>query len=272
MGRVTWIVVVIAVLYALVCFAVFLAQARLVWFPGPPTSGTPRDRGLAYDEWQLTASDGVAIHAWRVRTQSARGAIILCHGNGGNIESRLEKAAVLVSLGFDVVLFDYRGYGSSAGAPSEEGTYLDAEAVWSALVADGVAPQTIVLFGESLGGAVAIELARRRQVAAVIVEDTFTSLADMAAKVYPWLPVRLILRIDYNSLAKVGSLNAPLFVIHSRADELVPFEHGRRLFEAAAEPKQFLETTGTHNSPGFLSRAEWVAAVQEFLVRHVPIP
>ncbi|MBL8860325.1 MAG: alpha/beta hydrolase [Planctomycetes bacterium] len=268
MNRVMWVVIVLAALYALVCLAAYLAQSKLVWFPGPPTGATPRERGLTFDEWKLATPDGAVVHAWRLRATDAVGAVILCHGNAGNIESRLEKAAVLMQAGFDVVLFDYRGYGSSTGSISEEGTYVDAETVWTELTRSGVAPEQIALFGESLGGAVAIELAQRRRVGAVVVEDTFTSLADMASTVYPWLPARLILRIRYDSRAKVRTLDAPLLVIHSPQDELVPFAQGRALFEAAREPKQFLATAGGHNGPGFVARADWTATVHEFLRRH----
>lgn len=254
--------------YVAVCIVVYFAQDRLVWYPGPPPTTTPRESGMPYDEWRLTTVDGATVHAWRIRAQESRGAIVFCHGNAGNIASRIDKAAVLVTGGFDVVLFDYRGYGASSGTVGEEGTYVDAETVWSKLVETGTLPEHIVVFGESLGGAVAIELARRRHVGALVVEDTFTSLADMAARVYPWLPVRLILRIGYASKTKVGAIGVPFLVIHSRDDELVPFAHGRALFEAAAEPKQFLETTGAHNGDGFTARAEWRIVVEDFLRKY----
>lgn len=257
-----------AACYALVCLAVYFYQGRLIWYPGPPPETTPGASGLAFDEWKLATPDGAQIHAWRVRAAAPRGAIVLCHGNAGNIASRIEKAAVLVASGFDVVLFDYRGYGSSTGAPSEEGTYVDAETVWSKLVEVGFAPENIAAFGESLGGAVAIELARRRRVGALVVEDSFTSLGDMASRVYPWLPVRLILRSQYASKAKIGELAVPVLVIHSRDDELVPFAHGRALFDAAREPKLFIETRGPHNGSGFVAEAAWRAQVAAFLVEH----
>jgi len=254
------------VAYACLCALIALRQGRLVWFPGPPPVTTPADHGLAFDELELVASDGVAIHAWRVRASGpARAAVVVCHGNAGNIESRIPLARAFVEMGCDVVLFDYRGYGSSQGTPSEEGTYLDAEAAWTWARDAGFDPGRIALYGESLGGAVAIELARRRPVAAVMVADTFTSLRDMGARFYPWLPVRLVLRIRYDSVSKVGDLRVPLLVIHSRDDDLVPFELGEQLFAAAAEPKTFLETEGAHNSGGFATRQGWRAAVRAFL-------
>jgi fermentation-respiration switch protein FrsA (DUF1100 family) len=259
----------VAACYALVCLAVYLLQARMIWFPGPPPDTTPAASGLAFDEWKLPTQDGALIHAWRVRAATPRGAVVLCHGNAGNIASRIEKAHAFVSGGFDVVLFDYRGYGLSTGEPSEEGTYLDAEAAWTKLVESGVAPERIVAFGESLGGAVAVELARRRRVGAVVVEDTFTSLTDMAGRVYPWLPTRLLLRTRYASADKIGALDVPVMVIHSRDDELVPFAQGRALYDAAREPKQFVETRGSHNGPGFVGDAPARAQVAAFLAAHV---
>lgn len=266
----TTILLAILAIYVLLCLAVFFGQGKLVWFPGPAPTSTPGDHGLPFDDLSITTADGVALHAWRLRAENPRGAVVFCHGNAGNIEVRLERGRALLDMGFDVLLFDYRGYGGSAGQPSEEGTYLDAEAAWLALSGLGFTPDRIVVFGESLGGAVAIELARRRAVGVVVVEDTFSSLADMAATLYRWLPVRWILRIRYDSIAKVGALCVPLLVIHSREDELVPFVQGRRLFDAAVEPKRFLETVGPHNGGGFAVRADWRAAVEAFLREHVP--
>jgi hypothetical protein len=269
--RMWWILLALVGIYALVCLVIALNQGRLVWFPGPPPVSTPADQGLAYDDLHLVASDGVTIHAWRLRApKPVRVAVLVSHGNAGNIEDRIPLARAFLEMGCDVVLFDYRGYGGSGGSPSEEGTYLDAEAAWTWARAAGFPPEHIVAFGESLGGAVAIELARRHPVAAVIVEDTFTSLADMGARIYPWLPIRLVLRIRYDSIAKIGALHVPVMVIHSRADDLVPFELGERLYAAAAGPKRFLETAGRHNESGFMTRPAWRAEVLAFLESAFP--
>jgi fermentation-respiration switch protein FrsA (DUF1100 family) len=253
-------------LYVIVCAVVAWKQASLVWFPGPPPIQTPANDGIPFDDLRLTTSDGVAIHGWRLRCAGkARGAIVLCHGNAGNIAMRIPLSRSFLEMGYDVVLFDYRGYGASSGVPTEEGTYRDAEAAWEWTRAAGFEPERIVACGESLGGAVAVELAGRRKVGALILEDTFTSLADMGARVYPWLPVRLILRIRYDSISKIGKLDVPTLVIHSRADDLVPFEMGEQLHQAARGPKLFLETGGAHAGGGFTNRAEWRSAVRAFL-------
>jgi len=265
----TTILITAAVLYALLCVAVWARQGNLVWYPGAPPTSTPSDHGSQYEDLRLTARDGVWIHAWLVTAKDPKGAIVLSHGNAGSIEQRIDKARAFVDLGWSVLLYDYRGYGASSGEPTEEGTYLDAEAAYDELARRGFDSRRIVSYGESLGGAVAIELATRRSVGAVVVEDTFTSLADMAAKVYPWLPVRWLARIRYASIDKVARIRAPFLVLHSPTDELVPFEHGRRLFDAAAEPKEFLATAGGHNAGGFLQRADWRRAVGEFLDRSI---
>lgn len=257
---------VLAAGYVVVCLLVFLFQARLVYFPGPAPSVTPAEFGLEHRELELTTSDGERVHAWFLPRPDARGAVLVSHGNAGNIEMRLELARVYLELGWSVLLYDYRGYGESTGSPSEAGTYLDAEAAYEHLArVEGLAPERIVLHGESLGVAVALELALRRPVAAVIAESAFTSLPDMAAEVYPFLPGRLLARIRYDNLAKVARLGVPLLLIHSPDDEIVPVEHARRLFAAAHEPRELLLTEGGHNGGGFLRRAEWRARVGAFL-------
>lgn len=252
--------------YAGLCLVVFLFQGRLVYFPGPPPTTTPAALGLDHRDLHLVTADDVRIHAWFLEAPEARGALIFCHGNAGSIENRLHAARVFLGMDLSVLLFDYRGYGASEGSPTEDGTYLDAEAACDALLEEsGLTADRIVIYGESLGAAVAIELARRREVAAVVTESAFTSLPDLGAELYAWLPVRLLSRFRYDNLGKVDSLNAPLLIIHSPDDEIVPYAHGERLFAAAAEPKQFLTTQGGHNDGGFLRSEEWTERVSAFL-------
>jgi fermentation-respiration switch protein FrsA (DUF1100 family) len=257
--------------YLLVCLLVWWRQDDLVFFPGAPPATTPRAAGLAFEEHEIATEDGERLHAWTVggaRPGDARALILHSHGNAGSIEHRIDAAAAFVELGFAVLLYDYRGYGRSSGTPSEAGLYRDARAAWRhATEVLGWPPGRIVLFGESLGGAVAIELACRADPAAVVVEETFSSLPDVGARVYPWLPVRLLARTRMASAAKLAGLRAPLLVIHSPDDEIVPFELGRRLFEAAREPKAFLATGGRHAQGGFRLREQWVGEVRAFLGR-----
>lgn len=264
------LVVIIAVsLYAALCLLVFLVQARLVYFPGPPPRTTPAGFGMEFQELELD-SDGERIHAWYLPVENPRGALVFCHGNAGTIEDRLLPARAFRALGLSVLLFDYRGYGKSSGHSSEEGTYRDAEAAYDFLAKQGFEAESVVVYGESLGGAVAIELARRRGVAAVFVESTFTSMTDLGAQLYRWLPIRLLSRFRYDSAARIGTLGVPVLVAHSLGDELIPFSHGQALFAAATTPKAFLETNGGHNGGGFLQRPEWVARVREFFLSALP--
>ena len=266
----TWILAVAAV-YLLIVLAFWIWQDRFMYFPGPPVGPPPDVPGLLLREEWIGTPDGQRLHAWTVRPEDAGEripAVLFCHGNAGTIADRQPTAEAFAAMGYEVLLFDYRGYGGSSGKPSEEGTYVDALAAYDRLAGDpGVDAKRIVVFGESLGGAVAIELAGRRKVSAVVVESTFTSMPDIGASVYPWIPVRLLARARYDSIGKIGSLGVPVLVLHSPDDDLIPFEHGKRLFEAAREPKQFLATSGRHNDWGFLQRAEWKSLVREFLAR-----
>lgn len=156
-------------------------------------------------------------------------------------------------LRLDIFIFDYRGYGQSEGKPAEQGTYKDAEAAWRYLIEERqMNPNEVVVFGRSLGGAVASWLAQSYTPGALILESTFTSLRDIAATLYPYLPVRLLLRFEYDTAKYLGRVNCPVLIVHSRDDEIMPFSHGQRLFEMAKEPKTFLQITGTHNE-GFIT-------------------
>jgi hypothetical protein len=190
--------------------------------------------------------------------------VLFCHGNGGNVSHRLEVYAALLDTGVNVFGFDYRGYGASAGRPSEAGTYLDAQAACQWLRQRGFAGANIVAFGESLGGGVASELARRESLAGLILQSTFTSIPELGAELFPWLPVRWLARIKYDTLSKLPLLNLPVLVMHSRADTLIPFHHGQRLFAAAHPPKLFWELSGDHNEPLEADRAKFVAGVEKF--------
>jgi fermentation-respiration switch protein FrsA (DUF1100 family) len=188
--------------------------------------------------------------------------VLLCHGNGGNIGDRVLHASLLAAAGLDVLLFDYRGYGRSTGRPSEQGTYLDAEAARAALLArPGVDPERALYLGESLGGAVALALALEHPPAALVLMSTFTSVRDMARRHYPFIPPAVV-PDAYPSLRRIPDLRAPLLVIHGDRDEIVPLLHGEALFDAAPEPKRLHVVEGAgHNDLVMLAGEEWAAAV-----------
>ncbi|MEO1249772.1 MAG: alpha/beta hydrolase, partial [Pseudomonadota bacterium] len=196
--------------------------------------------------------DGVTLDAWFVPAPDARGTLLFFHGNAGNISHRLESVRIFHELGLSTLIFDYRGYGQSEGTPSEQGTYTDALAAWRHLTEErAIPPSKIILFGRSMGAAVAAYLADQHTPAGLILESGFTSVPDMAAQIYPWLPVRLLARIGYPTAEYVSGVESPILIAHSPGDEIVPYTHGLALFEQANEPKSFLEMTGGHND-GFL--------------------
>jgi uncharacterized protein len=257
------LVLVLVLGYLAVCALVYALQDRLVWFPGPPPSVDPGMLGLPYEEARITTEEGIALHGWFLL--GGPEAVLVSHGNAGSVAERLPLADAFLGMGRSVLLYDYRGYGRSEGRPDEEGTYRDAVAAFDWLVARGFSPGRITAYGESLGAAVSVELARRRAPGRLILEHAFVSVPEIGAQVYPWLPVRLLSRIQYDSLAAAPELRLPVLIVHSPEDELVPIGNGRKLYEALPGPKRFLETGGGHNDGGFLQREAWHEAVRRFL-------
>jgi fermentation-respiration switch protein FrsA (DUF1100 family) len=262
------LVIVIASAYAMLAAFLFFAQSHLVYFPhaGLDVAATPEQRGLPYESVTLRTKDDLALHGWFVPVQAARGTVLFFHGNAGNISHRIDYLSMFHRLGYQTFIFDYRGYGQSSGTPSESGTYADAEAAWNYLVGEkGIQPNRIALFGESLGGAVAAWLAAHERPGLLVLASVFTSLPDMGEKIYPFLPVRLLSRFNYNTLEYLGSVACPVFIAHSPQDEIVPFAHGRELYQAAPEPKEFLELEGGHNDGFIFMREPWVHVLSEFM-------
>lgn len=269
MPRMLWKLLLLLVLaYAALVALVYVFQSRLVYFPqiGREMAATPLAYGLSFEPVTLATDDGEKLAAWWVPVDDAAGTVLIFHGNAGNISHRVDYLRMFNQLGYASLIIDYRGYGQSTGAPSEGGTYRDAEAAWSWLTKTrGVAPGDIVLLGESLGGAVAAWLAARVAPRGLILASTFTSVPELGAQVYPFLPVRLISRFSYNTREAVTAVKAPVLVAHSRDDDIIPFAHGAALFEAAHEPKRFLEMRGGHNDGFLFMRDEWVAQLAAFL-------
>jgi fermentation-respiration switch protein FrsA (DUF1100 family) len=255
-----------AAIYGGLCLTLVLFQSRLVFLPSRTLAATPARIGFDYEEVWLQAPDGARIHGWFVPHQKARGSLLFLHGNAGNIGDRLESIAIFHRLGLNILIIDYHGYGKSEGSPGEAESYADAETAWRYLVETRRIPaQKIVLFGRSLGGCVAAWLAARVAPAGLILESTFTSVPDMAAKIYPFFPVRLLARIRLDAKTSLASVRAPVLVIHSADDEIVPVAHGRALFDAAPEPKRFLELRGGHNDGFLVSREVYLAGLSEFM-------
>lgn len=265
-----------AILYGGVCLALYLGQGRLVFFPTRELVLTPADRGAVHEEVWIDTDNGERLHGWFLPVDKPLATVLFMHGNAGNISHRLDSLAVFRRLELQVLIFDYRGYGRSEGRPGEQATYRDAEAAWRYLVDErGLAPEGIVLFGRSLGGAVAAWLATQRPVAGLILESTFTSVPDLGAQLYPVFPVRRLARIRYPTVDRLANVRCPVLVVHSPNDELVPYSHGRRLFEAAPEPKHFLVLRGGHNDGFLMTGRRYQQGLAEFIAlaaHHEPVP
>ncbi|UZJ44449.1 alpha/beta hydrolase [Marinimicrobium sp. C6131] len=252
--------------YLALLILTWLLQGCMIHFPSRALKATPADAGLGYEELDLTTSDGERLHAWFVPAREARGVLLFFHGNAGNISHRLESLRIFHELGLEVLILDYRGYGRSSGRPSEKGLYRDAEAAYDYLIEERkVPPEQLLVFGRSLGAAVGAHLASQRPVGGLILESGFTSVPDLGAELYPFLPVRLLARYRYDTREALSAVTAPVLVVHSRDDDIIPFSHGRALFEAAAEPRQFLELEGDHNTGFLRSRERYVRGLEQFL-------
>ena len=258
--------IVIAVILFLVVYARWFERSN-IYFPYRSIESTPDAIGLPYENVYFKTEDGVKINAWFIPASGkARGTVLFCHGNAGNLSHRLEIIEMLHSLELNVFIFDYRGYGKSEGFPSEKGTYLDVLAAYEYLKTRGdIDGEKIIVHGKSLGGAVAIDLATKVKPRAVISESAFTSVGDIGQEIYPFLPIRLITTMKYDSLSKIEKLDMPTLVIHSKEDEIIPFHHGQKLFEKAAEPKEFYQMRGTHNEAIFVYRNEYLERIDKFL-------
>lgn len=232
--------------------------------------------GIPGEDVYFKTADAVRLHGWFFPappgSPRARLVFLIFHGNGGNIGNRLEFYRAWLGLGVNVFVFDYRGYGRSAGTPSEEGTYQDGEAALAWLRQKGFGPGQVVLLGKSLGGGVAAEIATRQPVGGLILQNTFTSLPDLASEMYPWFPVRSMCTIHYNTIDKLPRIRVPVLVLHSRNDELIHFRHAERNYQAANEPKMFREIHGWHNGALEAGRAQYLLGLQEFLASYFPSP
>jgi fermentation-respiration switch protein FrsA (DUF1100 family) len=258
------------IVYGTAVLAMFLMQKRMVYRPTAEMATTPGAAGLPFESVTLTTDDGMRLSAWFVPVQNARGAVLFCHGNGGNMSHRIETLRQFADLGLDAFIFDYRGYGGSEGAPDEEGTYRDAAAAWRHLIETrGLPPERSVIAGRSLGGAIAAQLAAEQAPAALVIDSAFASIAAMGRRQYPWLPVRLLSRIEYDARAHVRRVRCPVLVLHSTDDELIPIEDGRAVWEAAPHPKQFVALRGAHGQAHVVDADRYIGALDAFLSQHL---
>ncbi len=245
--------------------AVRYIESRSIYFPMKGLELTPQSAGLAYEDVYFKTSDGIRLNGWFIASPQARFTAVFCHGNAGNIGHRLEKISIVRDLGLNIFIFDYRGYGKSQGRPSEKGLYKDVRAAYDYLVSARKVPKdTIILYGESIGGAVAIDLAHKVPVRALITEETFSSIKDMSGIAYPFIPY-FIFSTRFDSVSKIKDVKCPTLIIHSVDDEIVPYNLGRKLYYAARLPKKFLEIRGGHNTAFLDSEKQFREGIKAFL-------
>jgi fermentation-respiration switch protein FrsA (DUF1100 family) len=236
--------------------ALYFMQPVFLYDPVQEVPYTPDELGLDFERVIFKSSDGLMLSGWYVPAGNSELTVLFCHGNGGNMVHSLDTINILYNLGVNCFIFDYRGYGNSEGKPSEEGTYLDAGAAYKWLTEEKkISPDNIIAFGRSLGGSIAAQLAGKVKVGAVIIESAFTSYVDIGRTFSPYMPVRWFARFSYRTIDYVKKIHCPVMIIHSRTDETIPFEFGLELYEAANEPKEFVEIFGSHND-GFLVSSE----------------
>ena len=257
----------------------YTLQDRFIYYPTPALKATPADLNMPFEDVTFHTPDGVKLHAWFVPgTATGDPVVLVLHGNDGNIGQRVGTVRQLRGLGLAVLIIDYRGYGRSEGKPSETGLYADARTAWEYLTIErGYAPGRVVLLGRSLGGAVATRLAwsladqGRERPAGLIVESSFTSLVDMGQLQYPYMPIRLLARQRFDSIGRIGEVGVPVLISHSVEDEFIPVQQARRLYAAAAEPKQWLEMVGGHGRSNFETGEAYERGMAEFLATLFPV-
>ena len=264
--------VILFVAYLVLGGLLYIMQPAFLYSPVQEITDTPDELDMDFEDVVFETEDGLRLNGWYVPAENAKFTVLFCHGNGGNIMHRLDSINIFYNLGLNCFIFDYRGYGSSEGKTSEEGTYLDAMAAYKWLTDEKkISPNDIVIFGRSLGGSIAAQLATKVEVRALIIESAFTSYVDIGKKFYPYMPVRWFARFSYRTIDYIKNVRCPVMMIHSRNDEIVPYEFGLELYEAANEPKEFVEIFGSHND-GFLVSSEtykkawmnWLKSLKEY--------
>lgn len=268
----TWAIITAALVYLGLLAVLWLSESRLIYFPGAQRSliAPPTWLGLRPERVEIPTIDSVTLVGWVMPASADTSGLwlLICHGNAGNLSEfdRPVHYAGLSRLGLNLLAFDYRGYGESGGTASEQGLYRDADAAYRYLRKHrGVPADRIVVFGHSLGSAVAVDLVSRTPAAALIVEGALTSAVQRGQELYPYIPVRWLARSRFSSIDKVAGLRMPKLFLHATADEVIPVAHGRRLFDAAPEPKTFVELEGGHGDAFDVDSTEYFGSIAGFL-------
>lgn len=245
-------------------------EKRTIFYPSKIIEFSPSSVGLEYEDVFFKTQDGIELHGWFIPKADSYATLLYCHGNAGNVSHRVEIAKMFNEKKMNFFIFDYRGFGKSKGSPYEVGTYLDGLAAYNYLVETrAILPERIVLYGKSLGAAIAIDLATKVKAAALISESGFTSTTDFAQEVYKILPLWLFVSQKYDSLVKIDKINIPKLIIHSQNDEIVPFSHAKKLYDKAKEPKELYVMKGGHNDAFYIYNDECMQRIDNFLRRYI---
>ncbi len=251
-------------------------EEKFIYFPSVYPEGYYNEvqQVLRVEDCWFTSEDGIKLHGWFASSRNPIATLLISHGNAGNISHRIPIMHAFQQSGFNVFMYDYRGYGRSQGSPNEEGIYRDGRAAFDFVARrSDIDPTRIVLFGTSVGGAVAVDVATHRPACALILESTFTSAKDMARVLYSFLPAQWLVRTQFNSEKKIRSLPLPVLVMHGTHDSIVPVALGRKLFNAANSPKEFYEIPGAnHNDTFWVGGKAYLDRIRSFVTRHFSSP
>ena len=259
------IIVYIILGFSLIFGYVRYLEIRGIFFPTTNIELTPAAINLSYEDVYIQTKDNLKINGWFISCNNAKYTVLFFSGNAGNIGHRLDKISILNGIGLNIFIIDYRGYGLSQGRPSERGLYRDAEAAYEYLLnSRRILPNQIILYGESLGTAVAINLASEFKVKAIILEGAFSSGKDMAKTIYPFIPA-FFFSNKFNSWQKIKNMDVPKLFLHSVDDEIVPLDFARKLFDSASEPKYFEQLRGGHNTAFLDSQDKYSSSLASFL-------
>jgi len=259
--------IILHLIVIIVLFVVYVRylESKSVFYPTRPLSATPQELGLPFEDVYIQTEDHLKLHGWLIKAPSAGSTLVFFHGNAGNIGDRLGKIDLFYRMGLNILIIDYRGYGNSDGYPTERGVYKDAVAAYDYLLQrDDMKGQKIIGYGASLGGAIAIDLAVKRPLACLIMDSTFSSAADIAKRIYPFVPSFLI-RTKLDSVTKIKKIAVPKLFIHGVGDQTIPIALGRKLYDASPGPKEFIEIRGDHNDGHLYDEDKIREGIKRFL-------
>jgi len=244
----------------------YFQQPQMIFYPMSELYQTPANWGLDYEDVTLNTPDDVQLHGWYIPERESEQVLLFFHGNAGNISHRRDSIQVFHRLGLNVLIIDYRGYGQSEGTPSEQGLYQDANAAWRYLTGEkGFDPDKVIIFGRSLGGAVAANLASGVQARGLILESTLSSAKEFARAVFTILSRLVVIRYDFNTAQHIQHVHYPVLVLHSPEDEIMPFHLGKKVYQLANQPKHFVRMRGDHNNGFLRSQPEYQQQLDRWL-------